>query len=102
MTSSALAPRPPRAGRASADRAATLRPAGPDGARAQDLFLIGLMVALVVFFPIVGAALAAWTAYDQNRGGEPIVRNAAIALVVLAVVFIAVPDLRYGIVGALT
>src|SRR5215208_6833499 len=85
-----------------ADRAATLRPQVRTGLARQDLFLIGVMVALVIFFPIVGAALAAWTAYDQNRGGEPIIRNAAIALLVVAIVFIAVPDLRYGIVGALT
>jgi positive regulator of sigma E activity len=85
-----------------ADRAASLRPGVRTGLERQDLFLIAVMVALVVFFPIVGLALAAWTAYDQNRGGERFVRNVALGLVAVAVVFIAVPGLRYGIVGAIT
>ena len=91
-----------RRGPTVADRAAALRPRVGTGVARQDLFLVGIMVALVVFFPIVGLALAAWTAYDQNRGGNPTVRNVALALAAVAVAFVVVPGLRYGIVGALT
>ena len=42
------------------------------------------------------------TAYDRNRNGDATIRNAAIALLAVAVVFIALPGLRYGILFALT
>ncbi len=63
----------------------------------QDAFLIAITVALIVFFPIVGLALAAWTAYDRNRNSDERMRNIALVLVAIAIVFLALPELRYGI-----
>jgi hypothetical protein len=85
-----------------ADRAAGMRPRLGTGVSRDTLFLIALMALLVVFFPIVGLALAAWSAYDRNRNGDLLARNAALVLIAVAVVFLVVPELRYGIVGTLT
>ena len=85
------------------ERASALRPGWFHSASSrQDLFLVVVIVALIVFFPIVGAALAAWTAYDRNRNSDAGMRNVAIGLLVVAIVFIALPGLRYGILFSLT
>lgn len=68
----------------------------------QDLLVIALTLGLVVFFPLIGLALAGWTAYDRNRNGETRMRNVALALVVGAIVLLALPELRYGILFTLT
>ena len=92
-----------RRGPSLGERASDLRPGWlSTGTSRQDVFLVAVIVALIVFFPIAGLALAAWTAYDRNRDGDAWMRNAAIALGVLAIVFLAVPGLRYGILFALT
>ena len=86
-----------------AERASELRPASLSSPTfRQDAFLVAVIVALIVFFPIAGLALAGWTAYDRNRNGDARVRNVAIALAVVAVVFIVVPDLRFGIISAVS
>lgn len=85
------------------ERASALRPGWLHSASSrQDLFLVGVIVALIVFFPIAGFALAAWTAYDRSRNGDLRMRNIAIALLVVAIVFFALPELRYGILFTLT
>lgn len=61
-----------------------------------------LTLILVVFFPLIGLALAGWTAYDRHRNGDARTRNVALALIVAALVLVAVPDLRYGILFTLT
>lgn len=68
----------------------------------QDAFVVAITVALIVFFPIVGLALAAWTAYDRNRNSDAGMRNVALGLAALAIVFLALPELRYGILFTLT
>jgi hypothetical protein len=67
-----------------------------------DAFIVAITVLLILFFPLVGAALAAWTAYDRNRSSDVRMRNVALGLLALAVVFLALPELRYGIVFSLT
>ena len=85
------------------DRAASLRPASlSTNTFRQDGFVVAIIVLLVVFFPLVGAALAAWTAYDRHRSSDERIRNVALALLAVAVVFLAVPELRYGILFSLT
>ena len=86
-----------------ADRAADLRPGRLTSPSArQDLFLALVILALIVFFPLVGLALAGWTAYDRNRNGDARMRNVALVLAALAIVFLALPELRYGILFTLT
>ncbi len=86
-----------------AERASSVRPAWLSSPTAsQDAFTVAITVALIVFFPLVGAALAAWTAYDRNRSGDPRMRNVALALLAVAIVLFAVPELRYGILFTLT
>jgi hypothetical protein len=85
------------------ERASALRPGWFHSATSrQDLFLAGVIVVLIVFFPIAGLGLAAWTAFDRDRNGDTRMRNVAIALVVVAIVFFAVPELRYGILFTLS
>ena len=85
------------------ERASSLRPGWFHSATSrQDLFLVAVIVALIVFFPIVGAALAGWTAYDRNRNGDAGMRNVALGMLVVAIVFFALPELRYGILFTLT
>ena len=85
------------------ERAAALRPAGlaSPGLR-RDGFVVLVIVALVVFMPIAGLALAGWTAYDRNRNTDLLMRNVALALAAVAIILLAVPDLRYGILFSIT
>lgn len=85
------------------DRAASLRPGSlSTHTFRQDAFVVGVIVLLVVFIPLIGAALAAWTAYDRHRSSDERIRTVALALLAVAVVFLAVPELRYGILFTLT
>ena len=85
------------------DRLATARPGWFHSPTARsDAFLVAITVALIVFFPLIGLALAAWTAYDRNRSGDIRMRNIAIGLFALAIVFLALPEFRYGILFTLT
>jgi hypothetical protein len=85
------------------DRLAAARPGWLRSPTArQDLFVVALTVVLIVFFPLIGLGLAAWTAYDRHRNGDHRMRNAALALLAAAIVLLAVPDLRYGILFTLS
>ena len=84
------------------ERASVLRPGRLAPGARHGLFLVVVIVLLIVFFPIAGLALAAWSAYDQNRGGDDATRNAALVLIAVAAVFLALPELRYGILFTLT
>jgi hypothetical protein len=86
-----------------AERASDLRPAGLSSPTfRQDAFLVAVIVALIVFFPIAGGALAAWTAYDRNRSGDSRIRNVALVLLAVAVALLLLPDLRFGILSAVS
>jgi hypothetical protein len=80
------------------DRIDLVRPAWGPSRDATDALLMGLVIAIVILVsPILGLAVAGWIAYNRDRGGDTLARNVAIGLIVLAVVMIAVPELRFGI-----
>ena len=67
----------------------------------EDLVLVGVIVLLIVFAPLFGAGLAAWTAYDRNRNGDLRMRNIALVLLVAGVALMAIPEVRYGLLWRL-
>jgi hypothetical protein len=85
------------------ERLSAARPATLDSHTFRsDAFVVAVTVLLVLFFPLAGGALAAWTAYDRNRLGDERMRNIALGLLAVAIVLLALPELRYGIVFSLT
>jgi hypothetical protein len=80
------------------DRLDVLRPGWAGSRDVRDSVLMGIVVGIVVIVsPILGLLVAGWIAYNRDRGGDTLSRNVALGLVALALVLIAVPELRYGI-----
>jgi hypothetical protein len=80
------------------DSISSLRPARlPFGIGSDGLLIAGVLAVLLLFAPFAGALVAAWIAYNRNRTGDLAVRNLALAFLVLCLVVLALPDLRYGI-----
>jgi hypothetical protein len=80
------------------DSISGLRPARlPFGTSSEDLLIAGVLAVLLLFAPLIGFLVAAWIAYHRNREGDLRVRNLAAAFLVLCLVMLALPGLRYGI-----
>jgi hypothetical protein len=66
-----------------------------------DYALVGVTVLLLLMFPLFGALLAGLGAWDRNKQGRDGLRNVFLALLGVAITFLLLPELQYGVLSLL-
>ncbi len=71
---------------------------GPSG---QDVITVALMLLLTLFAPLIGLFICGWQAYVQDRDGRPLMRDTAIALALVCLLFFAMPVAQINLLARL-
>jgi len=66
-----------------------------------DWWIVPLIGLLALVMPVFGILIAVLAAYRRDSAADYGMRNAFVAVAVLAVVVFVIPPLRYGVIGVL-
>lgn len=77
------------------------RPVGAFGLGGQDVITLALLLLLTLFAPLIGLFVCAWQAYAQDRDGRTLMRNTAIALALVCLLFLAMPVAQINLLARL-
>ncbi len=67
----------------------------------QDAITVALMLLLTLFAPLIGLFICGWQAYAQDRDGRTRMRNTAIGLALVCLLFFAVPVAQLNLLARL-
>ena len=74
---------------------------GAFGLSGQDVITLALMLLLTLFAPLIGLFICGWLAYQQDRDGRTVMRNTAIALAMVCLLFVAMPVAQFNLLARL-